>query len=349
MAERWGHGDADLRELRSIGLHGATDVLDFAVNVNPLGADPAVLAAIREAPLDRYPEPTGLVAREALSAHLGIRPERIALGHGAAELLWTLVHALGGQRLRVVIAEPTFSELGAAAERVGASVRRVWASPERGYRLDPDALIAAAQDADLLYVCNPNNPTGHALPHEALETICAALPDTCVALDQAFLSLSERHADAARPLPANAFLLRSLTKDHALPGLRVAYAIGSADLIARVEAARPPWMTSEPAQAAVVASTRSAHVARTRPLLFEYRRALEALLRRFGFGVAESQSVFVLAEVGRAAELRRRLLTRHRVAVRDCASFGLPRHVRLCARPEADLDRLEVALREVLA
>jgi histidinol-phosphate/aromatic aminotransferase/cobyric acid decarboxylase-like protein len=360
MAERWGHGDPDLRELRALGLDDPRALLDFAVNVSPLGADPAVLAAIREAPLDRYPDPTGLVAREALATHLGVAPERIALGNGAAELLWTLVRALDGRALQsnrsrcanaplhVVIAEPTFSELRVAAERAGAEVRRVWASPERGYRLDPDALAEAARGADLLYVCNPNNPTGHALPHTAIEALCAALPSTSVVIDQAFLSLSERHEDAARPLPDNAFVLRSLTKDHALPGLRVAYGLGAPALVAGIEASRPPWTTSAPAQAAVVASTRSNHVARVRPRLLADRRALEELLARLGLHTFESQSLFVLAEVGDAAALRRRLLTRHGVAVRDCASFGLPRCVRLCARPPEDLARLEAALRAEL-
>ncbi len=338
------HGDADVAELRKIGLDPRA-ILDFAVNVNPLGPDPFVVDAVRRAPLDRYPDSRSLLAREALASELGTTPDRVVLGNGAAELLWTLVQALrrpDRRPLRVAIAEPTFSELRRAAEQAGAELTRVW--PSRSLEIDLDALAAGAPDADLVYLCNPNNPTGRALPHEAVAKLARALPRAVVVVDQAFLSLSERHADAALPLPDNAIALRSLTKDHALPGLRVAYALAERSLASRLEAARAPWMVSAPAQEAVLAGCRSGHVARTRPILLDHRRALSAMLARLGLGVVASDTIFVLAEVGDAARLRDRLLREHAIAVRDCASFGLPRHVRLCARPPADLARLEAAL-----
>ncbi len=347
MADRASeHGDADLAELRALGIDPA-DVLDFAVNVSPLGADPAVVQAVRRAPLDRYPDRRCLAAREALATSLGTAPSRVVLGNGAAELLWTVVQALrrpDGRPPRVALAEPTFSELRRAAESAGADVFRIW--PPRGLAIDADAVAreAAARGAELVYVCNPNNPTGLALPHEALVRLATALPDAVVVVDQAFLSLSARHADARLPLPENAVALRSLTKDHALPGLRVAYALAHEDLARRIDGARAPWTVSAPAQAAVIAASTSTHVERTRPILLEQRRALASMLARLGLPSLPSETLYVLTEVGDATRLRDALLRRHGISVRDCTSFGLPRHVRLCARPDADLRRLEEAL-----
>lgn len=318
-------------------------VLDFSSSTNPYGPDPEVAGALHAARVDRYPDPTALRAREALAERCGAPPERIVLGNGAAELLWSLARCLLGPGTPALIAEPTFSEFRSAASCCGALVREWRAKPERGFALELDALSAA--DTRAVYLCSPNTPTGTALPASEIADWAARQPSTIV-LDQSFLSLSERWQDAALKLPRNVVAVRSLTKDHGIPGVRLGYLIGSPELCALLERSRPAWSTSALAQAAAIACCRSEEfVKRSRERLLDDRRELALQLAALGIESVPSQTNFLLARVPRVAELRARLLTRHQILVRDCASFGLPGFLRLAARPAAERARLVAALR----
>jgi histidinol-phosphate/aromatic aminotransferase/cobyric acid decarboxylase-like protein len=330
------HGGLHDQELAQHGLTPA-EIVDFSVNVNPYGPCDAVVHAIRTASLSRYPDPTGRATRAALAAALGRDRDEIALGHGAVELLWSLARLLVAPGERAAVVGPTFSEFGNAVRAHGGRVVewRAAAADDFAIHADAiDALLAARPRA--LYLCNPNNPTGRALPAAEIAALAAAHPHVPIVLDQAFLSLSERHADADATYPANVVCVRSLTKDHALAGLRVGYLVADAALVARLEAARPPWTTSQLAQAAIVATLGPdalAFLARSRQRMLADRDAL-AVLRPL-----PSVAPYVLLPAANATALRRRLLNRG-ILVRDCSSFGLPDHIRLAARPQADVDRL---------
>ena len=307
-------------------------MIDFSVSTNPYGPHPAVLAAVREAAIDRYPDPLATAARNALAILAGVDPDRIVVGNGAADLLWTLARALIEPGTRVAIAEPTFCEFRAAA--AGAHIVECDHTPSELARID----------ADVLYLCNPNNPTGGSLPLAQVATLAADLPRTRIVLDESFLSLSERAAEAMTPMPDNVLRVRSLTKDHALPGLRVGYLIASAELCERIEAARAAWSASAPAQAAAIAAaSQTDFVSASRRQLLADRDRLVVALRQRGFDPVATSTHFFLVPVGDAAATRARLLD-HGVAVRDCTSFGLPGHIRIAARPEADCAPLLSAL-----
>lgn len=336
--------DADLARLgRAPG-----DVVDFSVNVNPYGPDAHVLRAVREAPVDRYPDPTGLRARQALGERLELPAERLVLGNGAAELLWTLVEATVRPGDAVLVVEPTFSELRSAAVRKGAHIASFRVGPEDGFRWRPDALAQAVRDARprLVYLGAPNNPTGISVEAGTLAWLAERAPETTFVVDQSFLSLSVRHDERRARLPDNVVGVRSLTKDHAIPGVRAGYLVATRALAARVESCRPPWTVSAPAQAAVVAACeRDGFVDESRARLWSDRDRLIAGLRAIGFDPLPSDTPFFLVRVGDAPALRRRLFERHAILVRDCASFGLAEYIRLMARPAPDADRLVAALR----
>jgi len=350
------HGGLPRAELRDLGI-AADDVIDFSVSCNPYGPCAAVVDAIRAAPLDRYPDPSATAAREALAATLGTTPDRIALGNGAAELLWTLAGVLVRPGDPVVIVEPAFGELRAAAEHAGARVSEWRARPDDGFAVDLDAVsrtITActanqAHAAKLVYLCAPATPTGTPVPVAAVRALAEVHAATAVVLDQSFLSLSDRFADAGAALPDNVVCVRSLTKDHAIPGVRLGYAIGSPALIARVEHGRSSWTTGAAAQAAAVAACAAGKfVADSRARLLAERAQLAALLGSLGLAPAPSSTGFLVVRAGDARGLRHRLLARHRVLVRDCASYGLPDHIRLAARSAGDRERLAAALRAEL-
>ncbi len=347
------HGGPIAVELHGLGLT-ADDVLDFSVNVNPYGPAPAMREAIGAARVDRYPDATALAARQALGAACRVGAERLVLGNGGADLLWTLARVLVAPGRAVVMVEPTFSEFRAAAAAAGARIVDWRATPETGFAVDRPALAAIVEtaracEAAAIYLCAPNNPTGASVRARDLAALAERLPRVTLVVDEAFLSLSEHHADAAVELPANVARVRSLTKEHAIPGVRAGYLIATPALAGAVECARPAWSTGAAAQAAAIASVELApFVADSRERMLADRRALVDALGRLGLAPVSSSTTYFVVPVRDAARLRHALLSRHRILVRDCASFGLPAYARLAARAAADRDRLVEALREEL-
>jgi len=351
MVERV-HGGVDPTELQRLGLN-AESVLDLSVNVNPLGPHPAVVEAVQRAArsaLADYPDRLATTARQALARALDCEPERIALGHGSVELLWALVSGLRREQRPLLIAGPTFGEPEAAARAHDVPCVQLNASDPH---FTPDAArLAAAIGAHApcaVYLCQPNNPTGRALGSSELQALIESHPRVAFILDQAFLSLSSEHAQLGLRLDRkpNVVLVRSLTKDHALAGLRVGYALASPEWIERIEAQRPPWSVSSLAQAAVIAAAQHPeHVAQAREFLLDARQQLTAALAQHGFAALPSTTHFFLLRVADADALRERMLVRQRVLLRSCRSFGLPQHVRIAAGDESARARLLQALLE---
>jgi len=345
------HGGLPHAELRALGI-AAAEVIDFSVSCNPYGPCAAVVRAILAAPIDRYPDPAATEAREALSRVLGVPPDHIALGNGAAELLWTLASVLVRPGSNAVVVEPAFGELAAAVEHAGGRVHAWRARPDDGFAVDLAAVghLVRARAATLVYLCAPGTPSGAATPAADVAALAEVHPDTTFVLDQSFLSLSTRFADAGVRLPGNVACVRSLTKDHAIPGVRVGYVIAAPALVARVEHGRPAWTTGAAAQAAAIAACADpGFVAESRVRLLAERARLAELLGALGLAPAPSTTGFLAVRTGDAAALRRRLLERHRILVRDCSSFGLPDHVRLAGRSGGDRELLAAALGEELA
>src|SRR6266700_5716843 len=215
------HGGLVAEELLPLGLTSG-DVLDFSVNVNPYGPATAMLEAIRSARVDLYPDSTAFEARVALAETCDVVPDRVVLGDGGADLLWTLARVVVHPGQAVLMVEPTFSEFRAAGEVARARVIEWRASAESGFAIDLEAVAvrARAREAAAIYLCTPNNPTGTAVPASDVAALANALPKVTLIVDQAFLSLSEHHADASIYMPANVIRVRSLTKEHAIPGVR---------------------------------------------------------------------------------------------------------------------------------
>jgi histidinol-phosphate/aromatic aminotransferase/cobyric acid decarboxylase-like protein len=306
-----------------------------------------MVAAVQAAPLGVYPDRQATLARRRLAERLGVAPDRLALGNGAADLLWALAHALVAPGSPVLVVEPTFGEWRAAAVAIGARVVEWRAHPADGFAIDLAAVADRARSsrAAVMYLCAPNVPTGVGVPAAEIAAFAAGLPELQVVLDQSFLLLSERAAELAVAMPDNVVCVRSLTKEHGIPGVRVGYVLAAPAVLDRLERHRPAWSASAPAQAAAVAACAPqevAFVAESRARLLADRRRMSAALARLG--PLPSTANFFLLPVGDAAGLRRRLLVQHRLLVRDCESFGLPGHIRVAARPDAG--RLIAALAE---
>lgn len=324
-----------------MAAHLPEGALDFSSNVNPYGPSPRVWEAVRQVALDRHPDPRAWPLRRLLAEREGLPPEAVLAGNGSVDLLYQLAVAHLRPGDPVLVAEPTFGEYAAAAALMGARVERLRAAPAGGFAHDPDALAEAARRLRprVLFLCNPNNPTGACLPTAALARLLDACPDTLVLLDEAFAGFLPAPWPG-RPLLGrpNLAILRSLTKDYALTGLRAGYLLGPPDLVAAVAKAQPPWSVNALAQAAAAAALQDQqHLRGSLAALAAARAGLAQELARRGLAPLPSPLHFFLVEVGRADQWRQGLLERGAL-VRDCASFGLPAHIRISARrPEENL------------
>ncbi|MDK2980343.1 MAG: adenosylcobyric acid synthase [Chloroflexota bacterium] len=327
------HGGLNLHELRALGLDPAR-VIDFSVNSNPFGPPPSVLAAVRSVDLSVYPQRGSLALRERLAELNGTVPANVLVGNGSAELIGLAVQALLQPGERVVIVGPTFGEYRRAAGARGVRVMEVQAKAPH-YRIDLKEVrhVAEKEKARAVFLCNPNNPTGQLLADSQITDLEDSLPPDCwLVLDEAYRAfvpgLDFVHAGGERTL-----LLRSMTKDFALAGLRLGYVLGQKDLIERMRSLQPTWSVNAPAQAAGQAALAEL------PYYKDSWRRLHTLavdlfasLAEAGYEILPSALHYALLRAPvSGAQLRAKLLRRS-LQVRDCASFGLPRYVRISTR-----------------
>ncbi|MGF1510061.1 MAG: pyridoxal phosphate-dependent aminotransferase [Myxococcota bacterium] len=334
---RRGHGGTDVLELRVLGLR-ESDIIDLSVNVSPFGPAPSVQALIRTWDPSRYPDPACTDARRALAERFNLSPDRIILGNGATELLWTLFDALAPRR--VLILEPTFSEFRSAAE-----AKRVPIDVLRSEPCEWPRILDGNATWDAIYFTHPNNPTGKAMDLHQITEWANAMPETIFVSDESFLSLSERAEDLDHALPDNVLRLRSMTKDHGLAGVRLGYAIAPADLARAMEAQRPTWTVNDLAQRVVrVALEAETHVVGARQTLFDWRTRLERGLRELRVPYLESRTIYTMLDVRDARPVKMSLLRDHRIRVRDCTNFGFPAFIRVAVRSPETQDRFLSAL-----
>ena len=342
------HGSLDFGELQGLGLR-PDKVLDFSANVNPYGPSLAVRVALASTPLDRYPDRETLALRAALADFLAVPAGRIVVGNGASELLWLTALAFVRAGDAVLIIGPTYTEYARAAHLMGGRVTCWLAQAENNFAPDVRAIAEELRRLrpDAVFVCNPNNPTGSVFPPEVIGTWAQWFPEILFLVDEAYQPFAPGLGSAVDLEVENLLVLRSMTKDFGLAGLRLGYAVGPEPLIEALRRVQPPWSVNALAQAAGVAALRDlAHRNRTLELLGQAKETLVVGLTRLGLPSVPSVVPFFLVRVGDGAAFRRALLT-HAVLVRDCASFGLPAHVRIATRRPEENERLLATIREV--
>ena len=341
------HGGLRPAELRALGLR-PKDVIDFSASINPLGPPLAVLQAIRDADYARYPDPDCLDLREALAARLGLQAEQVLVGNGSTELIHLLGRAFAAGDAAVTIAAPTFGEYEAAVRAAGGMAHAIRAGDDSGFQPDLAMLRDAAARSALTFLCNPNNPTGVYLSRADVEALLHGHQRPLV-IDEAYISFVGEPWDIL-PLVRNSrvILLRSMTKDYAIPGLRLGYMVAHAETVDRVQRYQTTWSVNAGAQAAGLAAlTEDDYLHRARAVMRESKRFLVQELHGLGLEVITGAANFVLVKVEDAPTVRHRLLLQG-IAVRDCTSFGLPAYIRIAVRLRPECERLLAALAAVL-
>jgi len=285
---------------------GKTNLIKLDGNENPYGPSPAareaILASVSEAP--RYADATIETLTSQLAAHEGVAPSQIVIGTGSGELLKMagLLAATTTPGAEVVASRPTYEELPVFARTLGLKVQ--WVAADADHRHDLAAMRAAiTQLTRLVYVCNPNNPTGTAVTRDALETFIRSVPASCtVIVDEAYMDLADQpgvatFAALVDHVP-NMVVLRTFSKLHGLAGLRIGYAIAPAGLAQRLAALSITWPNSTGLSAAIASFNDHAFQKTTRAALTGDRAKVHATLDRMGLKRADAQGNFVFFDTG---------------------------------------------------
>lgn len=345
IAPQPGIMDIALYEAGASHLAGRSDALKLSSNENPWGCSPAAREAIIRAAAEvhRYPSSDHAALRAAIGEVHGLDPDRIICGAGSDEIISFLAQAYAGPGTDVLFTEHGFLMYRIAAQAAGA---RPVAVRERERVTDVDALIAGAGPATrLIFVANPNNPTGTMVGADELERLARAVPQAILAVDSAYAEFAEGYdggAALASRLP-NVVMLRTFSKLYGLGGLRVGWGYGPRGVIDVLQRMRGPFNVSAPGLAAAEAAIRDTGFAeRCRAETARLRDWLAGALAAAGVPSDPSSANFILARFAdpATAEAADAALRRDGIIVRRVAGYGLPQCLRITIGDEAACRRV---------
>lgn len=345
------HGALDYAEIDRLEFV-PDDILDFSSNINPYGPASSAVEAIKRTVLERYPDREAVALRSALADHLSLSIEQIVVGNGTAELIWLIAFAFVRPGDLILVLGPTFGEYARCARLTEGHVEVISGHGDDDFTIDPHTVERTLRDRRprLIFICNPNNPTGSIIERESIGRWADDHPETLFIIDEAYLAFASDYSSVIDLCRGNILTLRSMTKDHALAGLRLGYAAGPLSLIEAVARVRPPWNVNAMAQSAGLAALNEPdHLQRTLDKIRGAKGELIAELCRLGLTPLPSVTQYFIVDVGCGAEFRRHLLKHFRIQVRDCASFGLPAYIRIATRRPKENARLLDSLARLLS
>jgi threonine-phosphate decarboxylase len=325
-----GHGGNIYALAKALGCRPEA-IIDMSSNVNPFGPPPGLLTHLKERLLriGALPEVDARSAVERFAHHCGLPAMQVAIASGTTQLIYQLPRAL--KTKRALIIGPTYADYrdGCARHRVESVL--CLAGQENSFHPDVNAFRADLKDFDTVYVCNPNNPTGTLIGRQTLADLCREFPATRFIVDESYLPFVQGREEVTlvRDRPPNALVLHSMSKIFRIPGLRIGFAIGEAEIIRCLEDHALPWninslaleavhylLDAEDAMAAFVRDTQDR-------LAYEQTAMLERLSVIPGLHVFPSATGFFLVRLPASYQSSAvcRKLAEEKILVRDCANF----------------------------
>ncbi len=338
---------------RELGLP-AKEIIKVASNENPFGPSPAAVAAIEKAlaELHLYPDGNAYYLKRKLAGKFGLDPSHFILGNGSNEIIEFAGHALMAPGTEVVVSEYCFAIYPIVARLFGAEVVTV---PAANYGHDLSAMRKAITPRTrVVFVANPNNPTGTLASKEDVLRLVDGVPeDTLLVMDEAYIEFLDDPVDLL-PLvrlgkKPNLLLMRTFSKVYGLAGLRVGYGIGHPELVAALEKIRQPFNINAAAQtAAIAALDDTEHVERTKTNNREGLAFLEDACRKLRLEYVPSAANFLLIKVGEGQKVFEKLQNAGVIA-RPMGGYRLPEWIRISVGTPAENARSFEALKEALA
>jgi threonine-phosphate decarboxylase len=330
------------------------EILDFSANINPLGMPKEIREAVVQSlsQAEYYPDPFCRGLREAIGEREGVAPEKVLCGNGGADLIYRLVYAV--KPACALVTAPSFAEYTEALAQAGTQIR-YWDLPD-SMEVTEKLPEAVTEDLDLIFLCNPNNPTGLLTSRTLLLKILdrAREKKVRVCVDECFLDFVREWKtytlkDFLDQYP-NLILLKSFTKLYAMPGLRLGYVLSAdRELLADMRRAGQPWAVSEPAQAAGIAALRQENFAeRSAETVCVERKYLKEGLESLELQVYDGQANYLCFRAVGEDQLYEKLLGQG-ILIRRCANYrGLTReHYRVAVRTRQENEKLLEAMKAV--
>ncbi len=353
------HG-GDIYSVREKGNEGK--ILDFSANINPLGLPPSVKEAIvlGLAECIHYPDPLCRELIRDLAQYETVKEEHLICGNGAADLIFRLVVAK--MPYRAMVLAPTFAEYEKSLEAVGCIVKHHYLKEENNFRLSEEILFSLNESIEMLFLCNPNNPTGQVMDPSLLRQILARCKEynILLVLDECFVDfLEEPEKNTMKDFIEeydNLFILKAFTKNFAMPGLRLGYGICSnRKLLDTLSETGQPWAVSLPAQlAGVQALKETAYLKKACDLILEEKVYLQRELQRLGFKVFPPAANYIFFQLPHSKEHYdsrdfKALLQEKNIMVRSCGNYpGLSEeYFRIAVKLHAENEQLIKALEEI--
>lgn len=349
------HGGNIIATAKNLGCK-VSDLVDMSSNLTPFNAP----AGLREALTDALPEiaylpETGSESLRYLFAKkFSLHKEQVLVGNGTTEFIHGVPATVGVENS--VIINPTYSDYLLASKWAGLAPRFMNLRLENDFQLDLGKLAALLTGGELVFICNPNNPTGTLTPSTDIHNFICQHRNSFFLVDESYLPFTRKKSLLEFPLPENLFVLRSFSKIYGIPGLRLGFLISTEQNMTVITSKQKPWGVNRLAQVAGEYLIRSAddYVERVRNFLEKNRPAFAAALKKLpGVRVIPGDANFILCYLTGmvdAYELRRQLLT-FGIMARNCANFmGLSdRYFRLSLKNEKDNRRCIEALGKILA
>lgn len=337
---------------RELGMD-PSGIMKLASNENPLGPSPRSIAALRQAlrHFNLYPDGNAYYLKQKLAGKLNVLPGNLILGNGSNEVIEMIGHALLGPGAEVVVSQYCFAVYPIVTALFGATLVTV---PARKFGHDLEAMRGAiTPNTRVVFVANPNNPTGTCAGREELQKFVSDLPPhVLLAMDEAYVEFLDEPLDLLPMVrdgnAPNLILLRTFSKIYGLAGLRVGYGIGHPDFIAALEKIRQPFNLNSAAQvAALAALDDEAHVFKTRRNNARGLKRYARMLRKLGLEFIPSSANFILVRVGDGQRVFTEL-QKLGVIVRPMGGYQLPEWIRISIGTAKENQRCLDALRTVV-
>jgi len=338
---------------RDLGFNDPDDIIKLASNENALGPSPLAVKAMRNEirRMHRYPDGGAFSLTAALAKKLGVDPECIIFGNGSNELIEFIGKVFLEPGTNIVMADCAFVVYKLVADLCRATTIAV---PMRGLTHDLDAMLAAiTPETRIVFIGNPNNPTGTMVTNRALDRFMDRVPEhVVVVLDEAYVELLSpaKQPDSLRYIreDRNAIILRTFSKTYGLAGLRIGYGIASRECIRLLHRVRQPFNVNAMAQAAAIAALDdNSHVARTRRMVQTGLKYFEKAFIRRDLPFIPSVVNFILVRTGAGRAVFNALL-KEGVIVRPMDAYGLPDYIRITVGTREENERCIKTLTKVL-
>ncbi len=335
---------------RELGIHPA-EIVKLASNENPLGPSPKAVEAMRSA-LDNahlYPDGSGFYLCNAIAAKLGLKPQNVILGNGSNEIIEFLGHAFVNPGDDVITCQYAFIVYKLLATAFGV---RTIETPTPDYQQNLDATLQAiTAKTRLIFIPNPNNPTGTLVSQGAIDHFMSLVPDKVIVIfDEAYFEFLDDPPDTLRFVREgrNVVVLRTFSKIHGLAGLRIGYAVAAREIVEVLHKTRQPFNVNSIAHAGALAALGDeAHLRETKRMVDEGRAYLQEQFTEMRVPFVPAVANFVMVNVGDGCAVFQELL-RRKIIVRPLKGYGLPEWARISVGIMKENKKLIAALREVL-